>query len=160
MPYATIDDVQQRMPQFLLTAVTKPTITQSQTFLDDSHAHLDAALSNLGYVIPVTGALSVAQVREAVCDRTTCRILYARAAAVGTDAALQSADAACARYDKFLTDLADPKSPVELVDAVRTGDMVEKPANAGPFGLLTNPDGSAIEPRISMDSRVQYMGDF
>lgn len=148
------------MPQFVLTATSKPTLAQAQVFLDDAHAHLDAALTNLGYVVPITGALSVPQVREAVCDRTICRILYARAAAVGTDAALQSADAACARYDKFLADLANPNSPVELVDATRTGDQIEKPANAGPFGLLTDEDGNDIEPRITIGSRVGAMREF
>lgn len=158
--YATLDDVQARMPQFALTAVSKPSMAQAQVFLDDSHAHLDAALSNLGYVIPIVGPISLSQVREAVCDRAICRILHARGAAVGTDAALQSAEAACKRYDKFLADLSDSKSPVELVDAQRTGDAVTKPIELGVFGLLTDDDGNAIEPRITIDSRVCTMGEF
>jgi len=154
--YATLDDVQRRMPQFALTSITKPTLEQAQTFLDDAHASLDAALTNLGYVVPVSGQLSVPQCREAVCDRTICRILYARAAAVGTDAALQSADAACKRYDAFLTALADENSPIELVDAESTDDP--KPGSAGPFGYPNSI--TVVEPRITICSRTNPMRDW
>ena len=82
MPYATIDDVQRRMPQFALTSLTRPNIDTAQTFLDDTHAQFDAALENLGYVIPLTGARSLAQAKEIVSQGTICKILGARAAAV------------------------------------------------------------------------------
>lgn len=160
MAYATIDDVQQRMPQFQLSATSKPALSQAEIFLSDSQAHLDAALTNLGYVVPITGAMSLPQVREAVCDRAICRILYARAAALGTDSALQSAEKAGERYDKFLADLANDKSPVELVDAARTDSAATKGESSGPFALLYNTRGEEIEPRICIDSRVCPMGDF
>jgi hypothetical protein len=152
-PYATVDDVQARMPQFLLTSTSKPSIEQAQVFLDDAHAHLDGALSNLGYMVPVTGPISLSLVREAVSDRAICRILTARAAAIGTDVAFQSATKHCEAYTQFLTDLADPNSPIELTDALRTESAMEKPgAQLG--GLLPG------EPRICMDSRVKPMRDF
>lgn len=146
MAYATLDDVQRRMPQFALTSQTKPNNDTAQTFLDDTHAQFDAALENLGYVIPLTGARSLAQAKEIVSQGTICKILLARASAVGTDVALQSADRACKAYDHALELLADPKSPIELTDAERTDDMVEKPGNVAPIGR-------GGEPRIYMDSK-------
>lgn len=159
MPYATVADVQARMPQFTLTATTRPTLDQAQIFLDDSIAQMEAALSNLGYVIPITGALSIPQVREAVCDRAICRILHARGAAVGTDAAFQSANAACDRYDAFLKALADSDSPIELSDAQRTETAVDKPKNLV-MGLVFDDNGDRIEPRIGMNSQTFPMGEF
>lgn len=144
MPYATLDDVQRRMPQFQLTATSKPALDAAQIFLDDTHAQFDAAMQNLGYVTPITGAKSLAQCKEIVSQGTICKVLYARAAAVGTDVAIASADRACKQYDKALMDLADTKSPIELVDADRTEDRVDKPG-VGPMGL------TGQEPRATMD---------
>ena len=93
--YATLDDVQRRMPQFELTATTRPNLDTAQVFLDDTHAQYDSAIENLGYIAPVTGAKSIAQSREIVCQGTICKILHARAAAVGTEVAMQSAERAC-----------------------------------------------------------------
>jgi hypothetical protein len=149
VPYATLDDVQKRMPQFLLTAQSKPNLDTAQVLLDDAHAHLDAALSSLGYTVPITGPLSIPQVREAVCDRAICRILHARGAAVGTDAALQSAEVFCARYDKFLEDLADDASPIDLPDA--GGDPLK---GFNQFGE------TSFEPRITIASSVKDMDEF
>ena len=120
MAYATLDDVQRRMPQFALTTATKPNLDTAQVFLDDTHAQFESALENLGYVIPLTGARSLAQAKEIVSQGTICKILHARAAAVGTDVALQSADRACKQYEHALELLADDKSPIELSDAERT----------------------------------------
>lgn len=134
MAYATLDDVQRRMPQFQLTTATKPNMDTAQVFLDDTHAQYEAALENLGYKIPLTGARSLAQSKEIVSQGTICKILHARAAAVGTDVAMQSADRACQQYERALELLADDKSPIELTDAERTDDAVEKPGGVGPMG--------------------------
>jgi hypothetical protein len=151
MPYATIDDVQRRMPQFQLLPTSKPSIESAQVFLDDCHAHFDAAMSNLGYVIPLTGKRALSQAREIVSQGTIARILYARGAALGTDAAFQSADRAQKQYDDALKALADPRSPAELSDAARTDDQTEKPGNEL-GGLLVDEDGYDIEPRITMST--------
>ncbi len=45
MPYATLDDVQRRMPQFQLTPTSKPANDAAQVFLDDTHAQMDAKAS-------------------------------------------------------------------------------------------------------------------
>ena len=83
-------------------AATKPNIETAQVFLDDTLAQFDAAMENLGYVIPITGARSLAQCKEIVSQGAICKILHARAAAVGTDVAMQSADRACKQYDDAL----------------------------------------------------------
>lgn len=159
MPYATLDDVQRRMPQYQLTTTSKPSIDSAQVFLDDTHAQFDAAMENLGYVIPITGAKALSQSREIVSQGTIAKILFSRGAAVGTDVAFQSAERAQKQYDDALKALADSRDPRELVDAVRTGSQTEKPMNVL-AGLLVDADGNEIEPRITMDSKVLAMGDF
>lgn len=152
MSYATIDDVQRRMPQFQLTATSKPSIDAAQVFLDDTHAQLDASLENMGYVTPVTGDKSLKQVLEIACQGTIAKILYARASALGTDVAVKSADRAQKQYDDALANLWSDDHPAELVDAVRTDDQREKPGTEI-AGLTEDEDGDEIEPRITMDSK-------
>jgi hypothetical protein len=148
--YASLDDVQRRMPQFVLGPATKPNLDTAQVFLEDTHAQFDAAMENLGYVIPITGARSLAQCKEIISQGVICKILHARASAVGTDVAVQSADRACKQYENALKLLADEKSPIELTDAERTRDAVDKPSGT-PMGLLYDQDdGERIVPRVYM----------
>jgi hypothetical protein len=154
MPYATLDDVQRRMPQFQLTPTSKPANDAAQVFLDDTHAQFDAALINLGYVTPITGPKSLAICKEIVSQGTICKILYARASAVGTDVAVASAERACKAYDEALKALADEKNPISLVDAEFTDDLVGKKGTT-PMGLI---DNVTIEedqrfPRVTMDTK-------
>lgn len=150
--YATLDDVQRRMPQFQLTPTSKPNLDASQVFLDDTVAQFEGAMENLGYIVPITGARSLAQVKEIVCQGTIAKILYARSSALGTDVAVQSADRAQKQYDSALKMLADPNNPVELTDAQRSDDELGKP-RIGPEGLLVDDSGDAIEPRVTMESK-------
>lgn len=152
MPYATLEDVQSRMPQFQLGTQTKPSTIAAQVFLDDTHSQFDGALENLGYVLPITGPKSLAQCREIVCQGVIAKILYARAAAVGTDAAVKSADRAQKQYDHALELLADPKSPIELTDSGRTQDELPKPG-IGPLGNFADSEGNEIPPRMAMDEK-------
>jgi hypothetical protein len=145
MPYATVVDVQRRMPQFQLTASSRPNLDAAQVFLDDTIAQFESAMENLGYVVPITGEKALKQCREIVCQGTIAKILYARGAAIGTDTAVQSADRAQKQYDHHLKMLASPSSPVELTDAARTSDELRKPG-PGPDGLRD------VEPRVSMDT--------
>lgn len=151
MAYATLDDVQRRMPQFTLTGVSLPNTDAAQLFLDAVHAEFDSAVENLGYRTPLTGSKSLAQAKEIVSQGCIAKILFARAAAIGTDVAVKSAERAQGQYDKALERLADPESPVELTDASRTGDEVEKPG-IEPLGLTADVvSGDPIEPRFTMD---------
>lgn len=144
--YATLGDVQRRMPQFELKSDTKPNTDAATDFLASTTAQFESALENLGYKIPLTGARALAQAKEIVSQGAICKILHARAAAVGTDVAMQSADRACKQYEHALELLADENSPFELTDAERTDEMVEKPGGGNPMGF-------GGDPRIYMDSK-------
>jgi hypothetical protein len=149
MPYATTDDVQRRMPQFILTKDSKPTIETAQVFLDDTIAQFEAAMENLGYIIPITGARSLAQSKEIVSQGTICKILHARAAAVGTEVTMQSAERACLQYENALKLLADPDSPISLTDADTTPGAMPKEGSV-PMGLIFDDDGCRVQPRVRM----------
>ena len=90
-------------------------------------------MENLGYKIPLTGATVAGAVRRRLSAKATiCKILHARAAAVGTEVAMQSADRACKAYEHALELLADDKSPIEIDGRGTHGrQMVEKPGAAG-----------------------------
>jgi len=153
--YATIADVQARMPQFPLTAVSKPTSTDAQQFLDDTEAELNIAAENMGYVTPITGVKSLGLARTIVVYGAIAKILNARGVAVGGDVTFQSADRAQALFDGYLKGLKDPKNPLEFTDAERTGSAVAKPQftvfsyGTDPTVLATDPD--AGEPRTTLD---------
>jgi phage gp36-like protein len=148
--YATLEDVQARMPQFTLNATSKPTADVAQTFLDDKEAEVDSALENLGYYTPITGKKSLLQVKAVICQGAIAQILYARAAAVGGEASFVSADRAQKIYDETLKAWADTKSPKELSDARRTADEVIK-SEQTLGGLTRDEDGDPIEPTVTMD---------
>jgi hypothetical protein len=152
--YATIDDVQRRMPQFTLTATTRPTIDSAQVFLDDTIAQFDAAMEQIGYVTPITGEKSLRQVIEIVSQGTICKILYARASAIGGDAAVQSAERACKQYNDALLALADPNNPISLVDAEMVGE-IKAGIPIPPMGLIDNVVLEEDEryPRVTMDTK-------
>ena len=154
MPYATIGDVQARMPQFTLTATSKPTIADATIFIDDVEAEISAALANLGYVMPITGPLSLAIVRAWSAQGAIARILAARAAAVGGEGAVASAERAQKLYDDKFKQLADENYPLTLIDATMTGEEVSK-TDSGLDGSGTNEiiDGSMYDPRVTMDQK-------
>jgi len=153
MAYATLDEVQQRIPQFQLTATTKPSTATAAVFLSDTESQFDSAMSNLHYTVPITGTRALSQAREIVCQGTIAKILYARGAALGTDAAFQSADRAQKQYDDALKALADPKDPRVLDDAPRVTTGAGKSATTELSGLLLDTDGEEIEPRITMTTK-------
>jgi hypothetical protein len=149
MAYATVNDIQARMPQFELSSSTKPSLASADAFRGDVEADLESLLSNLGYVVPITGTRSTSMVKVLVCYGSIARILMARATAVGTEAAFKSADRAQAYYDQQILRLSDPKNPLELDDAERTDNAAEKLSlNLGV--LMTDDDGNSIEPRATM----------
>lgn len=151
--YAQLADVQKRLPQFPITATSKPNSTEAQTLIEVTESQCEVGWKNLGYAIPLaplsgsTKNLS----EEIVCQGAGARILYARAAAVGGDAAVQSADRMQAQYDALMEGLADSSNKlIEFTEAQRTDDAVSKPESSID-GLLTDDDGNALEPRATMD---------
>ena len=150
--YATVEDVQRRMPQFVLTSTTKPTIETADVLLTDTEAQVDGVLATLGYVVPLSGENALKQVREIVCQGCIARILYARAAAIGTEVAVESADRALKAYTETLKLLADDDSPVSLNDAPMTGAVDPKTLHDAAMGLTHDANGNPIVPRITMDT--------
>lgn len=145
--YATVADIQARMPQFQLTATTKPSITDAAVFIADIEALINAALSNYGYALPITSAIpssppvdppqALTTLRLITVQGAIAQVLYARAAAVGGDDAVKTADRAQKLFDSYLTQLAPGGGYLELIDAMRTGDAVSKPAAGLVRGLAT-----------------------
>jgi len=129
--YCSAVDVQARMPQFTLSATSKPSLEDVPALILDAEQELNAQLANMGYGVPidpVVSPLSWQIVVAMTAYGTIWRILEARNAAVGGDATAQSAE----RANKYVADrlmwLGDPKHPFELTDAVRTQLEIMKPA--------------------------------
>jgi hypothetical protein len=149
MAYATISDVQARMPQVTLDERSKPSLSSAETFLADAETQVDATLENLGYVVPITGEKSLSIVKGLTISLTIVMILQARAASVGGEAAEASIKRAQGWYDDRVKALADKNNPLELTDAERTTAAAGKP-EAVLSGLLVDDDGEEIEPRVTM----------
>lgn len=151
MPYVTLADLQARMPQFPLTATSRPSSAEAEIYIADAEAEFESDASNAGYALPITGPIALRYVRTAVILLSISRILYARAAAVGGDAAMQSADKYQKLYDDYRKKLfIDEMDPAEMTDAVRTGAMRAKPRVFALSLWTTDPTELGI-PRVSMD---------
>lgn len=129
------------MPQFQLTATSKPSLEDVPAMIEDAEQELSAQLTNLGYTMPIvqaTSPLSWQIVLAMAAQASIWRILEARNAAVGGDATAQSAQRAL----KYVTDrlewLRDARNPFELVDCPRTSSQVVKPMEV--LGRIDWPD--------------------
>ena len=150
--YADLGAVQARMPQFQLTATSKPSQQDAETFMLDAEAQIDATLENIGYVVPITGEKALSIVKNLTIALTIASVLQARAASVGGDAAIASADRAQKWYDDKMRALSSPTNPLELTDAVRNTKEVVKPQHLT-SGLLVDDDGEEIVPWMTMHKK-------
>lgn len=96
MAYATFADVQGYLPQFPINTTTKPTQAQVEGIgLPDSEAEFTGRVTaiefKLDVTFPITGAAFIAWAKMVVSLMAAAWALEARAAAVGGDAALQTA---------------------------------------------------------------------
>lgn len=148
MAYVTIATLQARVPQFPLTATSRPTAEEAQIFITDVESEVEAMAATRGYIIPITGPISLRVLRHIVILGATARILYARAAGVGGDAAMQSADKFQKLYEDALKALWEPDGPFKLVDAPVVGVGVPVPMARSSF--LAGSDNG--DPRIEMDT--------
>jgi hypothetical protein len=97
--------------------------------LEAVSAEVDAALTGLGYTVPITGTLSLAVVRKGVAMGALEQILNARAFAVGRPQD-QGADVAGKRYRDWLTRLSDPTDRTAVLpDAKATDALAKDPAD-------------------------------
>lgn len=128
MAYAQVSDITARAPGIELTASSKPSAGQATAFLADIERDVNAALTNLGYVTPIVQAdspLAFSIVKDKVAYAALARVLMARALGASQPKE-QGAEAAQAVYDDWMRALGNPNSPIELPDATRTGEAVEK----------------------------------
>lgn len=159
MAYATSADVQAKVPQFVFSATTKPSLTDIAGLIAEVEAELDASLGNLGYVVPVTGAKSLVLVRTMVAYAALARTLDALHA--GTGQASPVADTARKYYESRLTWLGDPKHPFTLPDAPKTDSAVPKPGDENMPAVVGSPElgdsdelSLAVDPRVTMDTTL------
>lgn len=148
MAYLTLTDVQARMPQFQLTETSRPSLADAEAILDGATSEFDLAAQNMGYTTPITGVKSLQLVREIVAHLVISNVLYARAAAVGGDAAVKSAERERVLYDNYMKALYDRKHPLKLSDAVLLDGSVEIKGQEYSFGMT---DVDETEPRVSID---------
>jgi hypothetical protein len=149
--YVTLQDLQARMPQFPLTATSRPSVSEAEVYIADAEAEFESDASNAGYALPITGPIALRYVRTAVILLSISRILYARGAAVGGDAAMQSADKYQKLYDDYRKKLfIDEMDPAEMIDAVRTGRRRDKP-RVLVSSLWTVDSSETGDPRVSLD---------
>lgn len=127
MAYAQVSDVAALAPQITIDGTTKPNTAMVQVMIAHAERDLDAALTNLGYVTPVTAPVSVSILRDKIAHAVLARLIRSRAFGV-TDPAEQGANDAERVYRDWLRAIADSRSPVELPDAARTGEAIEKDA--------------------------------
>jgi hypothetical protein len=92
VPYAVLADVQDQIPQFELSSTTKPNSTQVASFIGKAETEFDVRLGTMGYTTPLTGSVGLAWAKILVSTLAAAKTLYARAAAVGGEAAVVSAD--------------------------------------------------------------------
>jgi hypothetical protein len=148
--YVTLANLQVRIPQYPLTPTSKPSAADVEVYVADVTAEFEGEATNAGYVTPIVGAQSLYVAREAIILRTIARLLYARAAGVGGDAAMQSADKFAKMADDYWKALWDPKQKPELIDCPRTGLQMAKPP-ADVRSLWTEfPATEPGDPRVTM----------
>lgn len=148
MSYCTPQDVRDLAPQLVIDNTSKPNSGQVATMIADVERELDAALTNLGFVTPVSGVVSVAILKDKVAHAVVARVLRARNFGNADPGQIGAADAQKV-YDHWLKALASAGDPTDLPDATRTGSDVQKSAaalNSGgntllaadaPFGMGT-----------------------
>jgi hypothetical protein len=127
MLYASVADVQARMPQFVLTPTSKPSVDDVPALIEDAEQEFSATMTTFGYALPIDATASpmAFQIAKAMCCYAAIwRILEARAAAVGGDP--KSAERAKKYYDDRIAALLDTKNPFTLADCPRTGKELAK----------------------------------
>lgn len=138
MSYCTPQDVRDLAPQIVIDNTSKPNSGQVATMIADVERELDAALTNLGFVVPVTGPTSIAILKDKVAHAVVARVLRARNFGSADPGQIGAGDAQKV-YDVWLRALASATDPTDLPDATRTGGDVSKtPVNWNSGGTAAN----------------------
>jgi hypothetical protein len=122
--YATVDDIKNKVPQLRISSTSRPTEAEAAALIEQYESRVNAALTTLGYEIPVVGKLSVQILRNMVCKAVIADVLESQAYGIRDPNEL-GAGRARAEYDNQMRALLDPKDPFELPDATKT-DVQDK----------------------------------
>ena len=125
MSYCAVSDIQRLAPQLMLGSTSRPSTTQVSDMIDDVGRLVDASLGNSGYVVPITGDVSLEIMRDIVAHGVVARALAARQYGVGEPNA-PGVKMAQDRFDGLVTKLCDLKDPFELPDAPRNAKWFDK----------------------------------
>lgn len=111
MPYVQVGDVQALAPHVPIDAQSKPNAGQVAGWIADAEAEVNAILRQLGYVTPITGAVSLSIIRRAVANAVMAMVMRSRPAPEIDPQQFQG------RYDATLKALTDARNPLILTDA-------------------------------------------
>jgi hypothetical protein len=109
-----VGDVQALAPHVPIDAQSKPNAGQVSGWIADVEAELNAVLSQLGYVTPITGPVSLSILRRAVANAVMAMIMRSRPNPEIDPQQFQT------RYDAMIKGLSDARNPLILIDAVST----------------------------------------
>ena len=83
MSYAVIGDIQARLPGRPISATSKPTQAQIETWITDAENQLNGALAAEGLPAPYTAATAVSQLKAWVCEYVEGLVRQAHASGSG-----------------------------------------------------------------------------
>ncbi len=129
--YAQVSDVRALAPQIGISASTKPSEGDTQTFLNTVESELNAILTNLGYSTPVAASATESRIilKDLAAQGALAKVLRARA--FGADASLlDAAKVAESAYRGTLKALNSSSDPFVLPDATTTSLAVSKTPDA------------------------------
>lgn len=144
--YCTITDVNAYVPQQPFTAATVPNQAQVEIYIQEISDVIDASLVLLGYVVPITGEISLRQVRYACAKGALGLAQQARYTAVKPDEKTQLSVWTIA-FQAWLKDLGDPMVPYQLPDAAKNSKEIIQPIGE----MQRDPTISSIDSGTAQD---------
>lgn len=152
--YCTTADVNGYAPQVPFSATSRPTLTQLQTFVDDGARVIDATLSNVGYVTPITGTVAIAECKKANAWYALGIAQQVRDTGVTiatSDKVTPGKNIWTRMFEEWLARLVDPANPFELPDAPRNNEeLLKQPDQV----LRSMAQGLTDDPNYSVDAPV------
>lgn len=82
MGYATLQDVKDTIPHVTLDATSRPPAPKVEEWCEVLSKELDAILTNIGYQTPITGANSLAMLKEMVSNGVAAKVLRSQFSAL------------------------------------------------------------------------------
>lgn len=122
MPYITTADVVAAAPGIEISATSRPTSTQVDALIVSEQSTLDSLLFGGGYIIPITGAVSLPIVKKILTHKVLAGVLRAKAYGRANPRDI-GADKAEAVADGLMKRILDPDDDFRLDDAPMNEDQ-------------------------------------